>query len=62
MVAFFAFVRDVVAKCTDVSEERAVSIFRVTTVVKVNAVAIQCNKCVSCIEDIWPVTAAEGGL
>ena len=41
MVVFFAFVRDLVDKCTDVSEERPGSIFRVTTVVKVNAEVIQ---------------------
>ena len=63
MAVLFAFVRDVVAKCTDVSEERTVSIFRVATVVTVNPEVIQWNKYVSCIRivgDIWPITAAEG--
>jgi hypothetical protein len=60
----FGFLHEAVAKCTDISEECTVSIFRVTKLVKVNAEVIQWNKCVSCIrivEDIWPVTAAEGG-
>ena len=60
----FGFLHDVVAKCTDVSEERTACIFRVTELVKVNALVIQWNQCVSCIRivgDIWPVTAAEGG-
>lgn len=60
MVVVFTFV----PKCTDVSEEHPVSIFRVATVVKVKAEVIQWNKCVGCIrivEDIWPVTVAEGG-
>jgi len=64
MVVLFAFVHDVVAKCTYVSEERPVAIFRVATVVKVNALVIQWNKYVGCIRivgDIWPVTTAEGG-
>ena len=41
MVVFFAFIRDVVAKCADVSEERTVSIFRVIKLVKVDAEVIQ---------------------
>jgi len=41
MVVFFAFIYGLVAKCTDVSEERPVCIFRVTTVFKVNAEVIQ---------------------
>jgi hypothetical protein len=33
-MVFFAFLHDVFVKCTDVSEECTVSIFRVATVVK----------------------------
>jgi hypothetical protein len=40
VVFFFAFVRDVLAKCTDVSDERTLSIFRVTKLVTVNAEVI----------------------
>jgi len=64
MVVFFAFVRDLVTKCTDVSEERTVSVFRLTKLVTVNAEVIQWNKCASCIRRVkvvWPITDAEGG-
>jgi len=60
----FGFLHDVVAKCTDVSEECTAFIFRVTNLVKVKAEVIEWNKCVGCVrivEDIWPVTVAEGG-
>ena len=63
MVVFFAFMRDVVAKCADVSEVRTASIFRVTKLFKVNAEVIEWNKCVCCIrrvEVVWPITATEG--
>jgi hypothetical protein len=60
----FGFLHDVVAKCTDVSEECTACIFRVAKWFTVNAEVIQGSKCVSCIrrvEVVWPIAAAEGG-
>ena len=64
MVGFFAFVHDVAAKCADVSEERAVCIFRVTRLVKVDSKVIKWKKCVNCVgrvQGVKAVTAAESG-
>jgi len=41
----FGFLHDVVSKCTDASEECTACIFRVTKLVKVNALVIHWNKC-----------------
>jgi hypothetical protein len=63
IVVFFAFVRDVLVKCTDVSDERTLSIFKLTKLLTVNAAVIQWNKCVICIrrvEVVWQITAAGG--
>jgi hypothetical protein len=54
----------VVAKCTDLPEEPAASIFRVTKLVKVDCEVIQWKKLVSCVGrvgGVWPVTAVAGG-